>query len=295
MHTKFIYVTLLFIIWGDILSNEIHDKMSPAFFESMSSWDAYDHNKKFDKNKALYDLYAFNAKELYEAFWVNDVQISPVPRIPKIIHQIWLGSPFPEKYKNFQQSWKKYHPDWTYILWTEKEIEEFGLTNDRLFHVAKNYGQKSDIARYEILYRIGGLYIDTDFECIKSFDILHHCLDFYTSCLPEKNGSLSLLNGLIASSPGHPILKTCIERLMTKDASKGLGDILEATGPYFFTKCVYDNLSPAKTRSVIFPSSFFYPLPDIMRFKNISKDMAMQQFVHDESFAIHWWHCSWQK
>ena len=34
----------------------------------------------------------------------------------------------------------------------------------------KILGEKSDIFRYEILYRFGGVYVDTDFECIKPFE-----------------------------------------------------------------------------------------------------------------------------
>ena len=90
----------------------------------------------------------------YNDFWMSGAHYNSEPLIPKIIHQIWLGSSLPEKYKRFQQSWKKYHPDWTYILWSEKEIEEFGLKNKKIYDKTKNLGQKSDIARYEILYRI---------------------------------------------------------------------------------------------------------------------------------------------
>ena len=36
-----------------------------------------------------------------------------------------------------------------------------------VFERAINPGMKSDIFRYEILKQIGGLYVDTDFECLK--------------------------------------------------------------------------------------------------------------------------------
>src|ERR1700733_22270 len=40
-------------------------------------------------------------------------------RIPKTIHQIWLGGPLPEKYLNLQRSWQRQNPDWEYRLWTD--------------------------------------------------------------------------------------------------------------------------------------------------------------------------------
>ena len=55
--------------------------------------------------------------------------------IPKIIHQIWLG---PNKRPDiWMNSWKinyiKKHPDWTYKLWTEKEINmlQVGIAGHR--------------------------------------------------------------------------------------------------------------------------------------------------------------------
>ena len=69
----------------------------------------------------------------------------------------------PATYKKFQKSWTDQHPDWEYTFWSEKEIDEFGLKNKELYDKAKNYATKSDIARCEILYRLGGLYVDADF------------------------------------------------------------------------------------------------------------------------------------
>ena len=271
---------------------DVGNWLQPSFLASMNSWQTY---LQFDDKAALKDAYTPIAIKCYNDFWANGVQYHAEPLIPKIIHQIWLGSPLPEKYKQFQQSWKKYHPDWTYILWTEKEIEEFGLKNKKIYDASTNYGQKSDIARYEILYRIGGLYVDTDFECLKPFDILHHCLDFYTSCLPENKETrhLSLLNGLVAACPAHPILKSCVEGI--EESFYSNKEIMAQTGPYFLTKVVFSNLTHDCGRSVIFPASFFYPLPNYFAWHYINQEDAKKQFIRDESFAIHWWACSWQK
>ena len=82
--------------------------------------------------------------------------------IPKIIHQIWLG---PNKRPDiWMDSWKNdyinKYPEWTYKLWTEKEINEINLTNKKQYENEKFYNGKSDIARYEILYQFGGVFID---------------------------------------------------------------------------------------------------------------------------------------
>jgi len=233
------------------------------------------------------------AKRLYEQHIITKAEYSEDPRIPEIIHWIWLGSPFPENLKAFQETWKVHHPTWKFMLWTEKEIEELGLTNKKLYDTATNYGEKSDIARYEILYRIGGLYVDTDFECLRPFDIFHHCCDFYTglNCGP----SFMIFNGIIASRPGHPILENCIAALNSPTTLKNRDPhfIEQRTGPIFFTGIIQRYMHTCTDKTVIFPTSYFYPWPFFERKHNTRAQI--EKWIMPETFAIHHWHTSWMK
>jgi len=89
-------------------------------------------------------------------------------KIPKIIHQIWIGpKKFPIKYKKWRNSWQMLNPDWEYIFWDNNRIKELEITDMRAFKKSNNYGFKSDLLRYAILKKYGGLYVDTDFECLR--------------------------------------------------------------------------------------------------------------------------------
>ena len=90
--------------------------------------------------------------------------------IPKKIHQIWIGKEVPKKYKKWRVSWMKNHPEYEYFLWDETKILKLDLINRNQFKRAINPAVKSDIARYEILYKFGGIYVDTDFESLKKID-----------------------------------------------------------------------------------------------------------------------------
>ena len=46
------------------------------------------------------------------------------------------------------------------------EAQNLNMKNKKAFLSAHNYGMKSDILRYEILHTYGGVYIDTDYECV---------------------------------------------------------------------------------------------------------------------------------
>ncbi len=115
---------------------------------------------------------------------------------------------------------------------------------------APNYGQKSDILRYELLHRYGGTYVDVDMECVRSLDLHSEAgPTFYAGF--SNTGTVELNNGLIgwvrssdvieknnrrvdpffqrkvlpfshlsfsfhSALPQHPILSSLIERIHTQ-------------------------------------------------------------------------------
>lgn len=231
-----------------------------------------------------------NLEKSYTQHIVNNL-IRKENRIPKIIHQIWIGSPLPAQYTSFQKTWMDNHPDWHYKLWNDKDIEQFGLINKKAYDATNNYGAKSDIARYEILYRLGGLYVDTDFECLRSFDIFHECCDFYTGSAHFVTGTTFM--AIIGCAPGHPILRSCIDSLDTEKITNARSamDILQSTGPGYFSRAVNAHLAMSNDAAVVFPSGYFYPWPHYNRDQNSSEQI--QQWIRPETFAVHHWHSSW--
>ncbi|MBA3953886.1 hypothetical protein H0X48_01000 [Candidatus Dependentiae bacterium] len=218
------------------------------------------------------------------------------PRIPLLVHQIWLGSPFPEKYKKWQQTWQNLGPNWTYKLWTEKEVKELKLFNQAIYDQETNYGAKSDILRMEILYTYGGLYIDTDFECLnpEAFKILNYNLDFYTAFHPADCFVYLLANGLVAAAPKHPIVKGYIDDLPKHyTIDKSSKNIIATTGPGFFSETFLKH-TKQNFKDIALPPSFVYPLGhlnppgSLLTFESIKKAV-----VKPESLAIHWWESSW--
>ncbi len=237
-------------------------------------------------------------KDNYNYIYKHNSSSSLQVRIPKIIHQIWLGSPLPKRFKKYQKSWLIHHPGWRYKLWTDADIKNFTWSNQKskkLFDDAQNYGEKSDILRYELLYRYGGLYIDVDFECLKPFDNLHCCYDFYTGI--SNTASLELNNALIGSAAGHPIMKRCIEDLEDTGSKTDLMAIIERTGPLYFTRCFLNYAQEADKKMhekiIAFPQSFFYPIPNTI--SKICTHDELEHWRQPESYAAHYWACSWQK
>jgi mannosyltransferase OCH1-like enzyme len=243
-------------------------------------------------DKPLWHLYVKH----YEKNMPLSTTIASESHIPKIIHQIWLGSPLPAHFEKLQQTWKDKHPDWEFKLWTDENTKSLNLINRELFEAVPNYGEKSDILRYELLDQFGGLYCDVDFECLQPFDLLHDNLDFYTG-LPGWRG-LHLNNGIIGCTQGHPIIKKCISDLKANYVDQGgdwtINGVFARSGPDYFTKCVEALLDSAPGKNVVFPGSFFYPLPPLDDRSQRTHEHA-KAWIQPESFCIHYWASSWLK
>ena len=213
---------------------------------------------------------------------------SPVPYIPKIIHQIWLGSPFPEKYQEWQQSWLRGHPDWQYRLWTDADIAQLGLKNQAAYDASTNYGQKSDIARYEILERFGGMYVDVDFECVMPFDALVHRYSFFAG-ISNGVGGFEINCAVVACAAHHPIMQACVNNLSIAPVHEYIvPNVAGSTGPGYFTRQIMVFEDGLDDGLIVFPSSYFYPLPYNQRL-----DLKKPEYLRPESFAIHHWGHSW--
>ena len=159
----------------------------------------------------------------------------------RIIHQIWDKEEIPEQLLEWSNTWKSFHPNWNYKLWTMNKIDSF-MKNEfpDYYDFFSNYPttiQKIDAFRYFMLYKFGGLYVDFDVLCKKNIEHLleDDCTVFQT--YPDtqtfnmiqtdnrehplrKHFPLHLLakgyfltNSLIYSKPEHRFLKRCISHL----------------------------------------------------------------------------------
>ena len=144
-----------------------YDEFSQTAFFKHSDFIPDFQNKMIDADDWEYFSKRFDV-------WIKNYRGKKIEHgIPHKIHQIWIGSELPEKYKNWCASWKKLNPSWEYKLWNENDILNIlSGTIRQVFLESKNPGAKSDIARYAILEKEGGIYYDTDFECIKPLEEL---------------------------------------------------------------------------------------------------------------------------
>jgi mannosyltransferase OCH1-like enzyme len=198
--------------------------------------------------------------------------------IPKVFHQIWINRnnpELPEKFRDYRDSWLALHPDWEYKLWN---LDNLGFTPRRmdLVNSASNYAQMADVLRYEILLRHGGVYLDTDFECLRNIEpILVGVENFSCS---EDGRSVSI--GIIGATPGSIYMERCISALPER---VGETNTAEETGPGLMTRVLLREGIAGDF--ALFPQEWFYP------YSWNEPHRANEQFP--DAYAVHRWAHSW--
>lgn len=90
--------------------------------------------------------------------------------IPKIIHYSWFGSEKPADVEKNIESWKNELKDWQFIEWNEKNWNVNQYVFASQMYTDKNWGYIADPIRFDVLFRFGGVYLDTDMILNKSID-----------------------------------------------------------------------------------------------------------------------------
>jgi inositol phosphorylceramide mannosyltransferase catalytic subunit len=167
--------------------------------------------------------------------------------VPRILHQIWLGDgPLPDDFAAYRKTWLHHHADWEHRFWTEENLPD-GLRRAEVYDRLRVPAERSDILRLEVLWLLGGVYVDTDFECHRPLDPVIEGLEFFTAPL-KPNGWVN--NAFIGSVPRHPILDRALDELRPREY---YGYDKHGTGPRFLDTLLRDY--PDATR---LPPELFY-------------------------------------
>jgi FkbM family methyltransferase len=199
--------------------------------------------------------------------------------IPPTFHAIWVGSSeLPSAFEATKASWTSRHPGWTFRLWRDADLR--WLLNQGLFDRAPSPAQKADIARYEILRRYGGVYVDVDMECLRPLTPLLAETNF----LAGRQDQRFVAIGILGSSPDHPLLEEAISRLPVSSLLRH--DILKQSGPAFLTRLIEQGDWAARPGVRICEPEVFYPSPWL--------DRSAPRVDLSRAYAHHAWSHSWK-
>jgi hypothetical protein len=223
--------------------------------------------------------------------------------IPKIIHQTWKTAQVPQRYAAFAESWRLLHPGWEYRLWTDDDLAAFVASEHPAFlpiyNRYPNPISRVDAARYLVLRRFGGLYVDLDFEALRPIEPLLDGCSLAIGLEPDAHVALDkakvrgmtriLCPSLIASEPGHPFWDHVRAHLIAASEAK---DVLDATGPFLLTRALDDFAAPDTVR--VLAARDVYPVDkercwDGSLFHPSSWDDALKDATAHHHWDGTWW------
>ena len=190
--------------------------------------------------------------------------------IPRTVYQLAIGQCVPDELGAVRASLRQANPTWAFHLLDAAAVERFvgeeygAAMLDRYRRIRPGYGAaKADLARYLLLYRRGGLYLDLKSTADRPLDDVVRADDSYLlSQWRNRPGQEHVAWGLhpglddvpggalqqwfIAAAPGHPFLAAVIQEVCRRlDCYRpwrdgvGATGVFNVTGPVPYTRAIW--------------------------------------------------------
>lgn len=206
--------------------------------------------------------------------------------IPKIIHYCWFGgNPLPEEAKQYIQSWEKYCPDYQIIEWNEKNFDLDVVPYVKEAHKEKKWAFISDYVRLYALNLMGGVYMDTDVEVLKSLDSFLNDEGF--SGFERED---AILTGIMAAEKNNPFINELLHEYDNLHFRRADGTLDLTTNVTRITNCALkhglklNNCEQDFWHFTVYPKDYFCP-----------KDyMTGQILLTENTYTIHHFSGTWQ-
>ncbi len=219
--------------------------------------------------------------------------------------------PLPDTFHVLGETWKRDYPDWEYILWNDKMMNDF--INENYPQYVEIYNsfpydvQRWDAIRYLIMDKMGGMYVDCDYESIEPMNEL---LADKTCCFAMEpashkhhlNSDLTgqvFSNAMMLSIPGHPFMRELIDAVFGEHSNEYLGKVkgfhvMVTTGPYLILD-LYRALPVEKKDAVyLIPAKYVMPfsIPQAHRYRYGEMSNELENCIQ-EAYAVHYFFGDW--
>jgi hypothetical protein len=199
------------------------------------------------------------------------------------------------------QTWREHHPGWQYRLWTDSDCRALIENRARWFlPIYDGYPEpimRVDAFRYFLMFHLGGIYVDLDFECLRPMDVLVRGARVLCGLEPDEHLQEAVVrasglprvvaNAFLASVPQHPFWLHVMETLA---AARGRPGPLEATGPFLLTRALQEWHGEKVT---VVPAARLYPVSKRQIWAGALDGPARERLRAAGAFAVHHWMGTW--
>lgn len=168
---------------------------------------------------------------------------------------------------------RELHPSWDVKVWQDP-VRPAGYKMEKYWPKVTSGAQFADLLRLDLVYKWGGVYVDSDLLLLKPLDEL---INKYDCFLASEDGTY-LTNALIAAEKAHPAILAVIEELLSNEPDWGLPPWI-TTGPELFSRVLKSNKA-----ITVLPRETFY---------SYNWDEPDSKRTHRHSYGEHLWAKSW--
>lgn len=184
--------------------------------------------------------------------------------IPKKIHYCWFsGDTKPLVVQTCIDSWSRIMPDYEIRCWGPDSFDFQSVPFVREAFEKKKWAFMADYVRLYALEQEGGIYLDSDVEVFKRFDLfLRH--RFFIGTELSSPTDINVEAAIMGSESGHPFLRKCLELYNNKDFVLPDGSLNNTPMPSVITPVMQlfgyirkDELQNLNEGIVVYPTTFF--------------------------------------
>ncbi len=184
--------------------------------------------------------------------------------IPLKLHLFWHDKTLPPKMQQNVELLRETNPEFEVVVYDNEMAREYikahfsggGGGGGDVLHAYDTLipiSFKSDLFRYCVVYKEGGIYLDIKFEPINGFKLLG--LVKNTQVWGSEVANL-VSSGIFMSVPGNPILRRAIEMIKYNVANRRIGGMpTSVTGPCLLTNAFF-SISGKNSMSIFGDSMF---------------------------------------
>jgi len=217
---------------------------------------------------------------------------SEVNGVPLVIYRSWITNDIKAEMKATVDKTVSMTPEFDNYFFSDDDCIQFIQENFEpnvaaAFKSLKPGAYQSDLWRYCILYKKGGIYLDIKMELhLPLIDILKEFPKIFIGNIPEEpsNPKNQIWNGLMSSPAGNPVFKACIDEIVESCKNKYYKEnYLDITGPCLLWRMNNKFESPTFLSSLPFRfvkgkyEVLFYDKTFIREYSNYRSNQGTQQ------------------
>ena len=166
--------------------------------------------------------------------------------IPRVFHQTWKSRTLPPLWEKWRQTCVALHPGWRWKLWTDEDnralVERHNPSFLPTYDAYPDDVMRIDVARYYYLFYHGGVYMDTDFACLKKLGpLLRRGVPTFGKQFPKKErreGGDVVTNAFMAAPKGHALFRAAIDGLAAVAHLAPTEGVHVSTGSGYLSKLI---------------------------------------------------------